>query len=328
MYCTEAPVPLLEDVGRSTLVNSRAYVRHDPDFASVIGSGYDVFLTAYGQTTGLAVVARDVGGFEVCEAAGGTSSYEFAYRVVGRRADVSGERFKRVELASAPAGLPPLPEFAEVPPAEPPYHGGADQASKATVRHAASQTTGSGVLLSMVGFGLGLLVAVGAMVGLWAAAPALATELGQQVQELRQALTGKDGVQRQVYFLATADGWIEDAGRANLVGGTATVPLDADFASMISAEEYLVFVTAQGGSGALTVTNVGPAAFTVREAGGSSSSGFSYRILAKRRDHTAERLPKLTAPPAQRADPASAPAPLPVPSVPVIEPIKALPTAQ
>ena len=83
MYSVEAPESWVEDVGTGKLVNGKAEVKLDPDFAAVIHTDdYHVFLTAYGNTNGLHVTQRGATGFTVAEHNAGTNSLTFSWRVM------------------------------------------------------------------------------------------------------------------------------------------------------------------------------------------------------------------------------------------------------
>lgn len=86
---------------------------------------------------------------------------------------------------------------------------------------------------------------------------------------------------------------IEDFGEAQLVNGRATVALSSDFANVVDRHaSYLVFITPEGDSRGLYVTNKTAAGFAVRENGdGHSSIAFSYRIVAKPFGVNKPRLP-------------------------------------
>lgn len=92
--------------------------------------------------------------------------------------------------------------------------------------------------------------------------------------------------------------WFEDFGSARLVGGVATVRLDARFMQTVNTRtEYHVFLTPNGDCKGLFVNQKNANSFEVRELGGGSSSiKFDYRITAIRkgyenvrfRDHSRE----------------------------------------
>jgi hypothetical protein len=115
LYCMESPESYFEDFGRGNLVNGRADVRLDRDFAAVVrADDYDVFLTPKGDTNGLYVSSQSPTGFEVRETKGGTSSLAFSYRVVAKRRDIPGPRLEKVDLP--PRGTLPTPHRPPAPP--------------------------------------------------------------------------------------------------------------------------------------------------------------------------------------------------------------------
>jgi hypothetical protein len=91
---------------------------------------------------------------------------------------------------------------------------------------------------------------------------------------------------------------IDDFGEAQLVGGHAAVRLSADFANVVDQRaSYLVFITPEGDSRGLYVTDKTRTGFTVREnEGGRSTLAFSYRIVAKPYGVDKPRLPMTTIP--------------------------------
>jgi hypothetical protein len=86
---------------------------------------------------------------------------------------------------------------------------------------------------------------------------------------------------------------IEDVGEGQMVGGRAYIPIDRAFSDVMDKRAaYLVFITPQGPSGGLYVTEKSPHGFAVREDGNNHSTlTFDYRIVAKPEDTTAPRLP-------------------------------------
>jgi len=112
------------------------------------------------------------------------------------------------------------------------------------------------------------------------------------------AVKGADGSLRRLYSLESPESWFEDFGSAQLNAGTAAVQLAADFAPLVHGDDYHVFLTPRSEpKGPLYVSNKTPGGFTVREAGGGTSSiGFSYRIVARRKDIPGARLEKVDAP--------------------------------
>jgi hypothetical protein len=89
---------------------------------------------------------------------------------------------------------------------------------------------------------------------------------------------------------------IEDVGEAELSSGSAYVRIDPAFANVIDRRSpYLVFVTPQGLTRGLYVTNKTAEGFQVQELpGGHASVAFDYRIVAKPFGPSAPRLPMLT----------------------------------
>jgi hypothetical protein len=113
MYALESPESWFEDFGRAEVVEGRAEVELDNEFAAMVHTDdYHVFLTPEGETQGLYVSARSPDGFEVREQQGGRSNLTFSYRVVAKRSDVEAQRLQRIE--------PPAPLADVRPPQSPP----------------------------------------------------------------------------------------------------------------------------------------------------------------------------------------------------------------
>ncbi len=85
----------------------------------------------------------------------------------------------------------------------------------------------------------------------------------------------------------------EDFGEGQLVSGQAYVHLDPAFANVIDARtNYLVFITPEGDSNGVYVTQKTLSGFTVKEnRNGHSTLAFSYRIVAKPYADNSPRLP-------------------------------------
>jgi hypothetical protein len=93
LHCMESPEHWFEDFGTAKLRRGRAVVRLDADFVKVIKRGdYRVFLTPEGDCRGLYVRRKSAASFEVRELMGGASAAAFAYRIVGRRRDITRHR--------------------------------------------------------------------------------------------------------------------------------------------------------------------------------------------------------------------------------------------
>ena len=105
------------------------------------------------------------------------------------------------------------------------------------------------------------------------------------------AMRHLDGSYRRLYTLECPESWFEDFGRGELVEGRAQVELDPEYAAMVDLEDYHVFLTPEGDSAGLYVNGKTSAGFEVREQqGGTSSLTFSYRMAARRKDISGERL--------------------------------------
>ena len=117
LYSLECPESWFEDFGRARLVRGRATVRLDRTFAAVVRTGdFHVFLSPEGLSHGLYVHKRTRGGFEVREQHSGRSTVPFSYRVVARRRDIDGPRFKKVTLPKpVKLTLPEVPPIGKQP---------------------------------------------------------------------------------------------------------------------------------------------------------------------------------------------------------------------
>jgi len=127
VYCIESPVSYFEDIGTGSVSDGHGHVAIDPNFAStVITADYVVFLTPEGDCQGLYVEGKTATGFNVSELMGGTSSVNFSYRIVAKRAGIKNERFAPVTLAAPESSaqrvipmqtvqLPTLPSAPAVP---------------------------------------------------------------------------------------------------------------------------------------------------------------------------------------------------------------------
>jgi hypothetical protein len=95
------------------------------------------------------------------------------------------------------------------------------------------------------------------------------------------------------YAATVSQPTIEDFGEAQLADGLSYVRLGADFANVVDERaDYSVFITPEGNSRGLYVTEKTRVGFTVREnEGGRSTLAFSYRIVARPFDSHEPRLP-------------------------------------
>jgi hypothetical protein len=89
---------------------------------------------------------------------------------------------------------------------------------------------------------------------------------------------------------------------ARLAGGSAKVAIDPEFAQTVQTAGYHVFVQAEGACRGLFVRDKAATEFVVQElGGGTSSTPFAYRIVARRKDVSAPRLNRVQLPKAPEA---------------------------
>lgn len=98
-YAPREAEATMEDVGEGRLVGGHAFVALDRGFANAIdrSARYAVLITPEGDSRGLFVANRTATGFEVRENQRGTSSLDFAYRIVARPYGVASTRLPFVE---------------------------------------------------------------------------------------------------------------------------------------------------------------------------------------------------------------------------------------
>jgi len=110
----------------------------------------------------------------------------------------------------------------------------------------------------------------------------------------KSAVVSVDGGSRRValYAIEGSENWFEDAGTSRLLNGEAMVNLESVFGQTVNTDmNYHVFLTPNGDCKGLYVTQKTARSFVVRElAGGKSSIGFDYRIMAKRKGYENIRL--------------------------------------
>jgi hypothetical protein len=110
----------------------------------------------------------------------------------------------------------------------------------------------------------------------------------------KSAVVPVDNGTRKValYAVEAPENWFEDFGSGQLSNGLATVTLDLVFAQTVNTDvEYHVFLTPNGDSKGLYVSNKTAAGFEVHEsAGGRSTIDFDYRIVARRKGYETIRL--------------------------------------
>jgi hypothetical protein len=113
-----------------------------------------------------------------------------------------------------------------------------------------------------------------------------------------QGAVSADGGARKValYAMQSPENWFEDAGSGQLSNGSARIELDPTFAQTVNPGfEYHVFLTPNGDSKGLYVSQKAATSFEVHEQGGGRSNiAFDYRIMAKRKGYEQVRFADLT----------------------------------
>jgi hypothetical protein len=109
------------------------------------------------------------------------------------------------------------------------------------------------------------------------------------------AVPHPDGSHRRLYCVESPESWFEDFGKGQLDCGCADVTIDPDFAAVADVDDYHVFLT-QNGHNDLAVTEQTPHGFRVEGKDPTSTTRFSWRIVAKRKDIPAPRFETVTVP--------------------------------
>lgn len=126
------------------------------------------------------------------------------------------------------------------------------------------------------------------------------------------AVMHPDGTHRLLYCIESPEAWFEDFGKSQLLTGKADVKLDPDFAALVQANDYHVFLTTYGTSQGLDVIGQHPGGFSVQERNkGASSITFSWRVVAKRKGNPGKRLERFTPPKINTPDIRAVPKPEP-----------------
>ncbi|MGB8115042.1 MAG: hypothetical protein WCF22_14770, partial [Candidatus Sulfotelmatobacter sp.] len=114
---------------------------------------------------------------------------------------------------------------------------------------------------------------------------------------LKSVVATTSGARRlETYSMQSPENWFEDFGSGALSSGAATITLDPTFTQTVNTGiEYHVFLTPNGDSRGLYVSQKTATSFEVREQGGGTSSiAFDYRIVAKRVGYEKVRLADVT----------------------------------
>ncbi len=100
MYAPESPEVLLQDYGKVQLINGKAHVTVDPDFAKNITGEIRVFVQLEGDCNGVYVTNKSNTGFDVIELSGGKSNVPFTYTIVGNRADEIAKNGQKITYST------------------------------------------------------------------------------------------------------------------------------------------------------------------------------------------------------------------------------------
>ncbi len=102
---------------------------------------------------------------------------------------------------------------------------------------------------------------------------------------------------RALYAQESPENWFEDFGTGQLSSGQALIRIEPIFAETVNlAKGYHVFLSPLGDC-ALYVDGKSPTSFTVRAMGGGTcSTAFDYRIVAKRLGYEDTRLAEVDVP--------------------------------
>jgi hypothetical protein len=110
------------------------------------------------------------------------------------------------------------------------------------------------------------------------------------------AVPHPDGTHRRLYCVESPESWFEDFGKSQLECGAADVMIDRDFAAVALLDDYHVFLTQYGAMDVLSVTEQTSKGFRVEAKDLTSTTRFSWRIVAKRKDIPAPRFEPVTVP--------------------------------
>ena len=115
LYCPEAPEIYFQDYGEGQLVNGKAHIELDPDFAKNVTINEKhplrVFIQLEDDCQGVYVTNKTKTGFDVIELNGGKSNAKFMWTVTANRADEVDEngniisKYADVRFAPAPGPL-------------------------------------------------------------------------------------------------------------------------------------------------------------------------------------------------------------------------------
>ena len=120
------------------------------------------------------------------------------------------------------------------------------------------------------------------------------------------AVKHPDGSHRLLYCVESPECWFEDFGKGQLHRGSADITFDPDFAAVADMNDYHVFVTPYDEHAELMVGGRTDCGFRITAKNDSSSAQFSWRVVARRNDVSAERLAQVSIPVAPPSPPEGA----------------------
>jgi hypothetical protein len=121
-------------------------------------------------------------------------------------------------------------------------------------------------------------------------------ECGSTMTEDVYQRNGNPASDAVTYAPKETESTVEDFGTAQLVNGSASVALAADFKQTINADApYMVFMTPHGDNRGLYLASQNQNGFVIRESqSGRSTMAFDYRIVARPYGRRRERLPHVS----------------------------------
>ena len=111
------------------------------------------------------------------------------------------------------------------------------------------------------------------------------------------AVRDASGNLRRYYCVESTLSYFEDIGQGQTgAGGAVSVPIESAFGSTVDTNGYYVFLTEVGDYQQLYVESQSPTGFVVRSKVGAVGAKFIYRVMARRKDISNQRLASVTVP--------------------------------
>ena len=111
------------------------------------------------------------------------------------------------------------------------------------------------------------------------------------------AVPHPDGSHRRLYCMESPESWFEDFGNGQLECGRAEIAIDPDFAALVAPRRVPGVSHAYDQHNDLCVTDRTPSGFQVEARDATTHGAFGWRVVAKRKDITGDRLETVTIPP-------------------------------